>query len=150
MIRVSFRFGELRRLEINEFPHYARSRWRNFKVMLKDMLWRVSALFQPLLRRSHSDGLEKMLFLAASSYKAKPLGCPTVIFRCSGGPNISSGDPYLGWREFLTGPSESYDVPGDHTGMFREPNVKVLAEQLRASLGKERKKVTNYTNNVSV
>ena len=149
IIRVGFRFGELRRLEANEFPLYARSRWRNLKLMLTNMSWRISAIFQPLMHRSHSPDLEQILFLAASSYKAKPLGCPTIIFRCKGSPIMSAGDPYFGWREFLTGPSESYEVPGDHTGMFREPNVKVLAEQLRACLGKERKKKINILNTAS-
>jgi amino acid adenylation domain-containing protein len=149
IIRVGFRFGELRRLEAHEFQTYARSRWRNFKVKWTDISWRISAHFEPLMNRSHSPDLEEILFLAARSYKAKPLGCPTVIFRCKGSPIMSAGDPYFGWREFLTGPSESYEVPGDHTGMFREPNVKVLAEQLRAWLGKAKIKEDKHINNAT-
>jgi thioesterase domain-containing protein len=62
------------------------------------------------------------------------LGCPTVVFRCRDWPMLAAGDPYFGWRELLTGHSETHEVPGDHAGIFVEPNVKVLAEKLRACL----------------
>jgi amino acid adenylation domain-containing protein len=131
VIRVRFRLDELRRLGINEFPSYSRSRWHGIKCLLKDMLWRISARSRFLRRRLRSPSLEKILFFAATSYDPKPLGCPTVIFRCKDWPILSAGDPYFGWRELLTGPSETHEVPGDHAGIFLEPNVKILADKLR-------------------
>ena len=47
---------------------------------------------------------------------------------------MSGGDPYFGWREFLTGRVETHEIPGDHEVIFREPNVCVFAEKLRACL----------------
>jgi thioesterase domain-containing protein/acyl carrier protein len=132
--RVSFRFSELRRLGIGEFPPYARSRWEDLKRLLTGMLYRISARFQFLKRQSRLPDLEQILLLAASSYKPKTLGCPTVIFRCRDYSIRSAGDPYFGWRELLTGRCETYEVPGDHFGMFSESNAKVLADQLRACL----------------
>ena len=41
--------------------------------------------------------------------------------------------PDLGWRE-LVGQLEHHDVPGDHLGILRAPNVQVLAGHLRAAL----------------
>jgi thioesterase domain-containing protein len=134
IFRIGFRFGELRRLEIGQFPRYARSRWNGLKWMLTEVLWRNSARFQVLTRYSGSPDFEKILFVAASSYKPKPLGCPTVIFHCKDWPVLSAGDPYFGWRELLTGRSETHEIPGDHDGIFREPSVLVLAEKLRACL----------------
>lgn len=136
IIRVGFRFGELRRLGIGEFPVYARSRWKGLGCLLKDMAWRISGRSQFLKRQFRSPGLEKILFFAATSYHPKPLVCPTVIFRCKDWPMLSAGDPYFGWRELLTGRSETHEVPGDHAGIFHEPNVKVLAEKFRACLGR--------------
>ena len=130
-IRVRFRFGELQHLGIGEFAVYARSRWKGFKSLLKDMLWRISWRSDFLKRQVLSPGLERALFLAASSYEPKSLGCPTVIFRCKDWPILSAGDPYFGWRELLTGRSETHEVPGDHEGMFGGSNVQVLAEKLR-------------------
>jgi thioesterase domain-containing protein len=133
-VRVGFRLRELRRLGIGEFPDYARSRWKGAKSLWTDMLWRISARSQFLNRQVRSPDLDKILFYAASSYEPKPLACPTVIFRCKDWPMLSAGDPYFGWRELLTGPSETHEVPGDHAGIFCEPNVKIPAEKLRACL----------------
>jgi thioesterase domain-containing protein len=47
---------------------------------------------------------------------------------------MSGWDPYFGWREFLTGRVETHEIPGDHEVIFREPNVCVFAEKLRACL----------------
>ena len=137
--RVGFRFDELRRLGIYELPLFAQSRWKGLKMMLTDTLWRNSARLQILNRQSNSHDLKQTLFLAASSYEPKPLGCPAVIFRCKDWPMLSAGDPYFGWRESLAGRTEIHEVPGDHVGMFRDPNVQALAEKLRVSLEKARK-----------
>jgi aspartate racemase len=51
---------------------------------------------------------------------------------------LSAGDPYFGWRGLLTGYSETHEVPGDHAGIFRQPNVQILAEKLKACLQSER------------
>ena len=134
IIRVGFRFNEMRRMGIGEFPVYVRSRLKGLKWLLTDMFWGISARSKFLNRQLHSPDLEKILFFAASSYMPKPLACPTVIFGCKDWPILSAGDPYFGWSELLTGLSETHEIPGDHSGIFHEPNVKVLAEKLRACL----------------
>ena len=134
IFRAGFRFRELCRLGIGEFSQYARNRWKGLKRALTDALWRNSARFQVLKQQSGSPDLDQIVFVAASSYKPKPLGCPTVIFHCKDWPMLSAGDPYFGWRKLLTGRTETYEVPGDHIGMLRDPNVGVLAEKLKACL----------------
>ena len=134
VMRLRFRLNQLLMVRIGEIQVYARSRWVEFKQPLTRILWRISQHFRLLKRPIGPADLERILFVAASAYKPKPLGCPTVIFRCKDLPLAAAGDPYLGWRELLTGPCETYEVPGNHEGMFLEPNVKVLAEQLRAFL----------------
>jgi thioesterase domain-containing protein/acyl carrier protein len=134
IVRVGFRFGELRRLGIDEFPVYARSRWKGFKGVLVDMLWNIYARFGLQKLQFRSPDLERVLFFAASSYKPNPVCCPTVIFGCRDWPMLSAGDPYFGWHELLTGRSETHVLPGDHVGIFRPPNIEILAEKLRACL----------------
>lgn len=41
----------------------------------------------------------------------------------------------LGWERINAGPITVYAVEGDHFSIPRRPQVAVLAEQLRASLG---------------
>jgi thioesterase domain-containing protein/acyl carrier protein len=134
IIRLRFRVNQLFRLKTGGFPLYMLSRREDLKDLLTRILWRISQNFQLSKRKPILPEMEKILFLAASSYKPKALACTTVMFRGKDWPIASAGDPYFGWRELLTGRSETYEVPGDHVGIFREPNVKILAEQLRACL----------------
>jgi amino acid adenylation domain-containing protein len=134
MIQVSFHFGALRRLGMKGVPAYAHNRWTSLKSSLRDLVWRISPGSRDTHNQFRSVDLEKLLFLAGSSYIPKPLGVPTVIFRCKEYPIQSAGDPYFGWRELLTGRTETHEVPGDHLGLFNEPNVQVVAEKLDACL----------------
>jgi len=43
-----------------------------------------------------------------------------------------TSDPLLGWGKRSTKGVKVYDIPGDHSGMLQEPNVKVMAENLNA------------------
>jgi thioesterase domain-containing protein len=104
------------------------------KQTLTRARWRVSNHLRFGGRRPAPEDLERMQYLAAIAYKPKPLACPTILFRCERWPIASAGDPYFGWRDLLTGPTETCEVPGDHTGMFGDTNVKILAEQLRTCL----------------
>lgn len=40
-------------------------------------------------------------------------------------------DPDLGWREWVAGGIEIYEIPGTHLGMLKEPFVQDLGEKLR-------------------
>jgi amino acid adenylation domain-containing protein len=40
----------------------------------------------------------------------------------------------MGWRKFVNGELEIYEVPGTHMGILEEPNVQVLAEKLRVCM----------------
>jgi acyl-CoA synthetase (AMP-forming)/AMP-acid ligase II/thioesterase domain-containing protein/acyl carrier protein len=44
--------------------------------------------------------------------------------------------PEVGWRKFVNGELEIHEVPGSHLGMLEEPNVKILAEKMRACIEK--------------
>jgi thioesterase domain-containing protein len=43
-------------------------------------------------------------------------------------------NPTLGWETLAGGGLEIHDVPGGHISMFEEPNVRILAETLKAVL----------------
>jgi thioesterase domain-containing protein len=133
-IRGGFHVRELRRLEPSDFPVYVRRRWRSIKSSLTDLYWRISSRFRILERKIRKPDLDRILYLAACSYRPGRLGCPAIIFRCKDYSIQSAGDPYFGWRELFTGRAEVDESPGDHLGMFQEPNVQVLADKLRTHL----------------
>jgi len=71
---------------------------------------------------------------AATIYRPKIYPGAITIFRTSDREILDGDDEFLGWRELVTSPLTVRRVPGNHYTMIREPNVRVLAEQLRASL----------------
>lgn len=145
IFRSGFRLRELGQMGIGGFPAYVRNRCNGFRTMMTQALWRNSARYQVLKHQPSSLDLDQIVFVAASSYKPKPLGCPALIFHCKDWPMLSAGDPYFGWKRFLTGRSEIHEVPGDHLGMLHDPSVAVLAEKLKDCLQHTRQAETrNY------
>ena len=53
--------------------------------------------------------------------------------------NYAITPPEVGWRKFVNGELEIHEIPGSHTGItgiLEEPNVKILAEKMRACIEK--------------
>jgi thioesterase domain-containing protein len=135
-IRLRFRLRELRRLGIRELPSYLRGRMTGVKCLLTDVAWGMAARSNFKNPVAQSPDLGKLLYFAASAYYPQPLACPTIVFRCADWPMLSAGDPFFGWRRLLQGPAESYEIPGDHAGIFRDPNIRLMVEELKNSFAK--------------
>jgi thioesterase domain-containing protein/acyl carrier protein len=134
LIRANFHLEYLKHLKTSTFSENARTQLVYLKEVLSQSLSRSLERRSLVKSRLGPSDFSKINSLSVASYKPTPLGCPTAIFRCRDWPFMSAGDPYFGWRELLTGGSETYEVPGDHEGIFHEPNVKILAAQLQACL----------------
>jgi thioesterase domain-containing protein len=134
-MRFAFQVDQLYQLiRKGEISRYVRARLLQMKRLTLRMSSIVSPSFQLRVRQLGRVDSQEILYLQSSFSKPKPLACPTAIFRCEDWPIMSGGDPYFGWREFLTGRVETHEIPGDHEVIFREPNVCVFAEKLRACL----------------
>lgn len=62
-------------------------------------------------------------------YEFTPYPGEIELFRSQEDP-----DPKLNWRQLASQGLIIHDIPGDHLGMLREPNVQVIAERLRTKL----------------
>ncbi len=73
---------------------------------------------------------------AFTNYAPQPYPGKMVLFRAMERNEFDPyyADPELGWGLFAAGGLEVHDVPGDHTGILKEPNVQVMAAKLRACL----------------
>jgi hypothetical protein len=82
---------------------------------------------------SFMKSTDDITWVAAINYKARPWPGPLTLFRTAVQP-----DPRLpmdlGWTPLAQGGIELYELPGDHDLVFLEPNVQVLAAQLRSRL----------------
>jgi thioesterase domain-containing protein len=134
-IRSAFQMNQLYQLiRKGEISEYFRARILQLKRIMLRVSSNISPSFQLRVRQFSRVGSQEVFYLHSSFPKPKPLACPTAIFGCKDWPIQSGGDPYFGWREFLTGRTETHEIPGDHGVIFSEPNVRVFAEKLRVCL----------------
>jgi thioesterase domain-containing protein len=75
---------------------------------------------------------------AGSTYKPGRYGGRVTLLRTRGQPFLCSFHPEYGWGELAAGGVEIRMVPGAHEGIFVEPEVRALAEQLAACLRRTR------------
>ncbi|MFP5265169.1 MAG: non-ribosomal peptide synthetase, partial [Blastocatellia bacterium] len=71
---------------------------------------------------------------AASRYVPKTTSGRPSLFRAIERPVLNTGDEAYGWDELLSDELEVHSVPGGHFTMLRRPNVRVLAEHLKACI----------------
>jgi len=76
---------------------------------------------------------DEISWVAAMNYRPRPWKGAITLFRASVQPD-SRLPLDLGWTPLAEGGVELYELPGDHDLVFREPNIHVLAAQLRARL----------------
>jgi len=69
---------------------------------------------------------------AMSAYVPAPSDFPIVFFRAAERESVNTPIPDRGWRPFIHGSFELYEVPGNHITMNYAPNVKRVAEILNA------------------
>jgi aspartate racemase len=78
-------------------------------------------------------GIGEEIDQAERVYTPKPYRGQVVMFRALDEQENESAsvDPDLGWKPYLKDGMAIYDVPGDHLGILKEPNVGVLGNHLK-------------------
>jgi thioesterase domain-containing protein len=74
------------------------------------------------------------IHLAGTQYSPQSYSGNITLFRASEKSLRGVNDSYAGWRELAGGKLEVVEIPGGHVSMLGEPQVAVLAEQLKARL----------------
>ena len=97
-------------------------------------------LYLRYVRRSLPD--LRLLDVAAANNQARKSYTPQVyggsltIFRASQKSVGFDDDPKLGWGGVAAGETEIHQIPGSHTDLMTEPQVRLLAEKLQLCLDK--------------
>jgi len=81
-------------------------------------------------------GVEEAHKRALERYTVRPYPGEITLMRAADVPETvgTRRNPTLGWEMFAGGGLDIHDVPGGHTSMFEEPNVRTLAETLKPIL----------------
>jgi thioesterase domain-containing protein len=100
---------------------------------------RLSRVLPELRFRFRLEEIADAWYAAAGSYRPSGYEGPALLLRAEAEGSQIPGtarilDHQNGWGAYVLGGLEVRDVPGDHTTMCEEPNVRVLARHLRAYL----------------
>ena len=68
---------------------------------------------------------------AFNSYTPQPYPGEAVLFRAIDENHFST---LKGWKDLAVGGLEIHDIPGEHLSILQEPNVQLLAKQMRACM----------------
>jgi surfactin family lipopeptide synthetase A len=71
---------------------------------------------------------------AARDYTLRVYPGRVILFRSSQRPLTQFRDPHAGWSAYAGQGLEIHEIAGDHDDILLEPHVRVVAEQLKASL----------------
>lgn len=84
---------------------------------------------------AQSDIRQQVRDLAVRNYAPQPYPGKMILFRAIKRNQFEAHgtDPQFGWGKLAAGGLEVHNVPGDHIGILKEPNVQVMATKLRAS-----------------
>lgn len=82
---------------------------------------------------SFMKSTDDISYVTAMNYKPQPYPGRVTMFRATEQPDLRLPED-LGWKPLIQGGMEIYQLPGDHDLIFREPNIRVLAKQLRSCL----------------
>jgi acyl transferase domain-containing protein/thioesterase domain-containing protein/acyl carrier protein len=69
-------------------------------------------------------------WIASDYFTPQPYDGTVVLFRCQNRLDTDPPDSSRVWQRLVKGGVVILDVPGDHNSMLREPNVRILAEQI--------------------
>jgi thioesterase domain-containing protein len=81
------------------------------------------------VRKIRNACLEAARYYVPRSYPGR-----VILFRSSRGPLGGLSDPYAGWSEYLADGLEVREVKSSHDNILLEPQVQLVAEQLRTCL----------------
>ena len=88
---------------------------------------------------TYSDVYNAHLY-ALNAYVFQPYSGKVTLFRTkdedrTGGVGVKY-DPTFGWGDIITGELEMNYIPGSHISILDEPNVNILAKELKICLEK--------------
>ena len=145
--KALIKLNEIRRKGPRYLIEWARNRWA------WEMQKRRGETPQDAANAFNNAKIEAAFLRAASAYRLKPWDGPMTLYRppldrhwaVSGGQFVSAATEYViadnGWTGWAPR-VEVIEVPGDHDSMVLVPNVRTLAQELKATIDRAERGAT--------
>lgn len=148
MLNISGRMSLIRRLKLHlkllskHRLSYCTKMGRQYTASIRRLLstqlykyQQLHSLVETVAEATQQDIRNQVQQRASQSYVPAPYNGKIVLFRAMERDafDVDLGRD-LGWKPLAAGDFHIFDVPGDHLGILKDPNVQVLAEQLQLHL----------------
>jgi surfactin family lipopeptide synthetase A len=144
-----FRHGKFRSGLVSRADHHLgsmlgltpREKIAYMLTLLKKRLKGLAGILTPDLAREdlHANSLRRVIAAnsqAELSYLPHEYPGKITLFWCSELPIRANQDWRMGWSEVAAGGLELHGIPGGHLTMLAEPNIGVLARELRFAISR--------------
>jgi thioesterase domain-containing protein len=119
------------RHHLNQFVQLSpKEKWSYLLERSKRRIQKISRKLSPDLGRPVHHAL------GGTGYVPQPYPGRITLFHASGRSAELHYDSYMGWGGLAAGGIEVYAIPGTHIDAYKEPNVRIWAEQMKACLDK--------------
>ena len=129
--RLRLHARRLKDLPLRQAPRYVAERAGGLRKH-----WQRASWVGAHANRDRSQGhMAAVVYSAACSYEPQPLDAPVALIIPDDSPSERTRDLPASWQPLVGSRLRVYETAGDHSRMFEEPYVQVLAELLRKILG---------------
>jgi len=131
--RIKYHMANLLQLDLRQGSAYIFARFEEARRKLERTMWRLSSE-QGNTRGGKLHNTDSVVHPAFYRYIPGFYPGNMVLFQSSDWPDGEYFNFEVGWKEVVKGDIAFHRIPGNHPSMFREPNVNILAAQLKDHL----------------
>jgi len=132
--RVKYHLANLFRSDLKKGSTYLLDRLDEARRKIERTVWELSAANGKNGNGNQPHNTDFIVHPAFHRYEPHPYPGKIMLFQSSDWPEGSYFDFRVGWTDLAQGGVDFHRVPGDHPSMFTEPNVDLVAGELRARL----------------
>jgi thioesterase domain-containing protein len=137
--RIKYHLANLIQSDIKEGSSYLLARFEEARRKMERTLWQFTSDQGGNSRAGKMHNADAIVHPAFHRYEPGAYSGKMVLFQSSDWPKGDYFDFALGWKDLVEAGIDFHRIPGDHPSMFTEPNVGLVATNLRDNLKKARR-----------
>jgi surfactin family lipopeptide synthetase A len=134
--RIKYHLANIIHSDVRQGSAYILDRFEEARRKLERTLWQFSSDHGSNGKVSTMHNADPVVHPAFHRYEPKSYPGRMVMLQSSDWPEGAYFDFALGWKDLVQGKIDFHRIPGNHPSMFTEPNVNIVAQQLRDCLAK--------------
>jgi aspartate racemase len=132
--RIKYHLSNLFRADMKDGSAYLLDRLEEARRKVERTIWQLSTTSAKNGNGDRPHNSDFIVHPAFHRYEPLPYSGQVTLLQSSDWPEGPYFDFRLGWMDLAAGGVDFHRIPGNHPSMFTEPNVNLVAAELRARL----------------